>query len=208
MAQHRDAAWSVAFKYKTQTYRIDVPYTLCLRKLFSLQIWLLLISITTRDFHSSRFSIKKEKGGGIEKWKVDVDKGSRSPLPKKPISEQSLLLSRLAAVLSLPQSLSGSRRNREASFVNLTDNFTEPLAIGRTSRGTINDIVSRNITMVLENLLMNYENSQLPTHGKGELLLWIECVIWYSKSYKYSCSNLTFIHFPWWDINKLKEFVK
>ncbi|KAH0955354.1 hypothetical protein HN011_004832 [Eciton burchellii] len=36
----------------------------------------------------------------------------------------------------------------------------------RVSRVTINDIVSRNITMVLENLLMNYENSQLPTHGK------------------------------------------
>ncbi|XP_069679067.1 gamma-aminobutyric acid receptor subunit alpha-6-like isoform X2 [Periplaneta americana] len=28
-----------------------------------------------------------------------------------------------------------------------------------------NDIVSRNITMVLENLLKNYESSQLPTHG-------------------------------------------
>ncbi|XP_076298956.1 gamma-aminobutyric acid receptor subunit alpha-6 isoform X2 [Lasioglossum baleicum] len=36
-----------------------------------------------------------------------------------------------------------------------------------TSRGTMNDIVSKNITMVLENLLMNYENNQLPTHGKG-----------------------------------------
>ncbi|NP_001071290.1 cys-loop ligand-gated ion channel subunit 8916 [Apis mellifera] len=35
------------------------------------------------------------------------------------------------------------------------------------TRGTVNDIVSRNITMVLENLLMNYENNQLPTHGKG-----------------------------------------
>ncbi|EFN80573.1 Gamma-aminobutyric acid receptor subunit alpha-6 [Harpegnathos saltator] len=41
------------------------------------------------------------------------------------------------------------------------------LAIGRVPRATVNDIVSRNITMVLENLLMNYENSQLPTHGKG-----------------------------------------
>ncbi|EZA47794.1 Gamma-aminobutyric acid receptor subunit alpha-4 [Ooceraea biroi] len=42
------------------------------------------------------------------------------------------------------------------------------LAIGgRMPRATINDVVSRNITMVLENLLMNYENSQLPTHGKG-----------------------------------------
>lgn len=36
------------------------------------------------------------------------------------------------------------------------------------TRGTVNDIVSRNITMVLENLLMNYENNQLPTHGKGK----------------------------------------
>ncbi|XP_024874547.1 gamma-aminobutyric acid receptor alpha-like isoform X1 [Temnothorax curvispinosus] len=34
-------------------------------------------------------------------------------------------------------------------------------------RATMNDIVSKNITMVLENLLMNYENNQLPTHGKG-----------------------------------------
>ncbi|KAL0106943.1 hypothetical protein PUN28_015454 [Cardiocondyla obscurior] len=34
-------------------------------------------------------------------------------------------------------------------------------------RATVNDVVSKNITMVLENLLMNYENSQLPTHGKG-----------------------------------------
>lgn len=28
--------------------------------------------------------------------------------------------------------------------------------------------VSRNISMVLENLLQSYENSQLPTHGQGE----------------------------------------
>lgn len=27
--------------------------------------------------------------------------------------------------------------------------------------------VSHNISMVLENLLMSYENSQLPTHGQG-----------------------------------------
>lgn len=31
--------------------------------------------------------------------------------------------------------------------------------------------VSRNISMVLENLLMSYENSQLPTHAEGSLLL-------------------------------------
>lgn len=34
---------------------------------------------------------------------------------------------------------------------------------------SINDAVSKNITVVLENLLKNYEKSQLPTHGKGEL---------------------------------------
>lgn len=35
---------------------------------------------------------------------------------------------------------------------------------------SINDAVSKNITMVLENLLKNYENSQLPTHGKGYII--------------------------------------
>jgi hypothetical protein len=32
---------------------------------------------------------------------------------------------------------------------------------------SLSDVVSRNITMVLENLLKNYESSQLPTHGRG-----------------------------------------
>ncbi|CAK1551684.1 unnamed protein product [Leptosia nina] len=32
---------------------------------------------------------------------------------------------------------------------------------------SINDAVSKNITVVLENLLKNYEKSQLPTHGQG-----------------------------------------
>lgn len=36
-----------------------------------------------------------------------------------------------------------------------------------TKRSPLNDILSKNITMLLENLLKNYENSQLPTHGKG-----------------------------------------
>ncbi|XP_043471462.1 gamma-aminobutyric acid receptor alpha-like isoform X2 [Leptopilina heterotoma] len=44
---------------------------------------------------------------------------------------------------------------------------TEMSKSTRIARGFVNDIVSRNITMVLENLLMNYENSQLPTHGQG-----------------------------------------
>ncbi|XP_059060236.1 gamma-aminobutyric acid receptor alpha-like [Achroia grisella] len=37
----------------------------------------------------------------------------------------------------------------------------------RNNKRSINDVVSKNITLVLENLLKNYENSQLPTHGKG-----------------------------------------
>lgn len=46
---------------------------------------------------------------------------------------------------------------------------SESLTIGnKMPRATMNDIVSKNITMVLENLLMNYENNQLPTHGKGK----------------------------------------
>lgn len=36
---------------------------------------------------------------------------------------------------------------------------------------SINDAVSKNITLVLENLLKNYENSQLPTHGKGKAFI-------------------------------------
>ncbi|XP_025833300.1 gamma-aminobutyric acid receptor subunit alpha-6 [Agrilus planipennis] len=35
-----------------------------------------------------------------------------------------------------------------------------------SKRSILNDAVSRNITLVLENLLKNYESSQLPTHGK------------------------------------------
>lgn len=36
------------------------------------------------------------------------------------------------------------------------------------TRSPVNDMVSKNITLVLENLLKDYENSQLPTHGKGK----------------------------------------
>ena len=88
-------------------------------------------------------------------------------------------------MIFLPLSLC---RNRHSSL-NLTAEVTSaigrggPLAIrgtssgisssnGRIARGTAKDVVSRNITMVLENLLMNYENSQLPTHGKGYLQIY------------------------------------
>ncbi|XP_076624059.1 gamma-aminobutyric acid receptor subunit alpha-2 isoform X2 [Colletes latitarsis] len=45
--------------------------------------------------------------------------------------------------------------------------LSKTLSKSELNRGTVNDMVSKNITMVLENLLMNYENNQLPTHGKG-----------------------------------------
>lgn len=37
-----------------------------------------------------------------------------------------------------------------------------------------NDWLSKNISMVLEQLLMHYENSYLPTHGQGNCRYWIE----------------------------------
>lgn len=41
-------------------------------------------------------------------------------------------------------------------------------ALGKSRKyRTANDAVSRNISILLENLLKRYENSQLPTHGKG-----------------------------------------
>lgn len=35
-------------------------------------------------------------------------------------------------------------------------------------KAPLNDVVSKNITQVLENLLKDYESSQLPSHGKGK----------------------------------------
>lgn len=52
-----------------------------------------------------------------------------------------------------------------SSFVN--DTYGESESNVWKSKRSINDAVSKNITLVLENLLKNYENSQLPTHGKG-----------------------------------------
>ncbi|XP_011501321.1 PREDICTED: gamma-aminobutyric acid receptor alpha-like [Ceratosolen solmsi marchali] len=67
------------------------------------------------------------------------------------------------ATLFMPLSLCSNR----SAVLNLAASGASSSAIGKVARINVNDIVSRNITMVLENLLMNYENSQLPTHGKG-----------------------------------------
>jgi len=50
--------------------------------------------------------------------------------------------------------------------------------------------ISKNISMVLENLMAHYENSQLPTHGQG----WSGCKIFI---FIFSCcdSMTSFVHF-------------
>ncbi|KAJ8675811.1 hypothetical protein QAD02_011597, partial [Eretmocerus hayati] len=77
---------------------------------------------------------------------------------------------RLAAIL-VPLGQCGNRSGvaLEPILVPVALDRSSSGAVGksRNARGALNDVVSRNITMVLENLLMNYENSQLPTHGKG-----------------------------------------
>lgn len=47
----------------------------------------------------------------------------------------------------------------------------------RSSSSADRKQVSRNISLVLENLLMSYENSQLPTHGEGLLLCFLKKII-------------------------------
>lgn len=50
------------------------------------------------------------------------------------------------------------------------DNETSDFLRNRSSiqkRTPADDLLSKNISMVLEELLMRYENSHLPTHGQG-----------------------------------------
>lgn len=56
-----------------------------------------------------------------------------------------------------------------SNYVNSSYDNLDATYMWKTKR-SINDAVSKNITLVLENLLKNYENSQLPTHGKGKSL--------------------------------------
>jgi hypothetical protein len=55
-----------------------------------------------------------------------------------------------------------------SNYINDTYDAFDASAWKTNNKRSINDAVSKNITSVLENLLKNYENSQLPTHGKGE----------------------------------------
>ncbi|KAJ0179240.1 hypothetical protein K1T71_004952 [Dendrolimus kikuchii] len=54
-----------------------------------------------------------------------------------------------------------------SNYVNVSYDELDTTYIWKQNKRSINDAVSKNITSVLENLLKNYENSQLPTHGKG-----------------------------------------
>ncbi|RVE46166.1 hypothetical protein evm_009170 [Chilo suppressalis] len=54
-----------------------------------------------------------------------------------------------------------------SNYINDTYDALDGEVWKKNNKRSINDAVSKNITSVLENLLKNYENSQLPTHGKG-----------------------------------------
>ncbi|PZC75662.1 hypothetical protein B5X24_HaOG205769 [Helicoverpa armigera] len=54
-----------------------------------------------------------------------------------------------------------------SNYINGTYDEVDAFTLKQNAKRSINDAVSKNITLVLENLLKNYENSQLPTHGKG-----------------------------------------
>ncbi|KAJ8724922.1 hypothetical protein PYW07_015880 [Mythimna separata] len=54
-----------------------------------------------------------------------------------------------------------------SNYVNGSYDEVNAFTLKQNAKRSINDAVSKNITSVLENLLKNYENSQLPTHGKG-----------------------------------------
>ncbi|CAB3256647.1 unnamed protein product [Arctia plantaginis] len=54
-----------------------------------------------------------------------------------------------------------------SNYINVTYDEVDAYTFKQNIKRSINDAVSKNITLVLENLLKNYENSQLPTHGKG-----------------------------------------
>lgn len=56
-----------------------------------------------------------------------------------------------------------------SNYINASYDAVDGYTFKQTYKRSINDAVSKNITSVLENLLKNYENSQLPTHGKGIL---------------------------------------
>ncbi|XP_050296274.1 gamma-aminobutyric acid receptor alpha-like isoform X2 [Anthonomus grandis grandis] len=60
-----------------------------------------------------------------------------------------------------------NRRNVSLTLINYSLSTNETQLRPARNTGN-NDMVSKNITIILENLLKNYESSQLPSHGKGQ----------------------------------------
>ncbi|KAJ8949687.1 hypothetical protein NQ314_008149, partial [Rhamnusium bicolor] len=80
-----------------------------------------------------------------------------------------LCLSKIASRhgVSLDQNLLGQNTSLKSVVVGFSPSIKEAIRSNiRMPRSPVNDVVSKNITLVLENLLKNYESSQLPTHGK------------------------------------------
>uniref|UniRef100_A0A182FK43 Uncharacterized protein n=3 Tax=Anopheles albimanus TaxID=7167 RepID=A0A182FK43_ANOAL len=70
----------------------------------------------------------------------------------------------------------GGQRSIDVTETNRPVEASEPvsgglplLPVDRRSkrRSAVDDVLSKNITLILENLLKRYENSQMPTHGQG-----------------------------------------
>lgn len=66
-----------------------------------------------------------------------------------------------------PSSSQGNNNNKMHAWANLTKSmyFKDKIAIQK--RAPVHDMLSKNISFLLENLLKRYENSHLPTHGQG-----------------------------------------
>uniref|UniRef100_A0A182N0V1 Uncharacterized protein n=1 Tax=Anopheles dirus TaxID=7168 RepID=A0A182N0V1_9DIPT len=61
----------------------------------------------------------------------------------------------------------GAVRHRQPRSFNGTDVEPEARTDRFKRRSAVDDMLSKNITIILENLLKRYENSQIPTHGQG-----------------------------------------
>lgn len=71
--------------------------------------------------------------------------------------------------IGLEQNLLSHNLSLKHIVVGYSGSRPESVYKNRTLRSPLNDVVSKNITLVLENLLKNYESSQLPNHGRGNV---------------------------------------
>lgn len=55
--------------------------------------------------------------------------------------------------------------DKRHAWINLTQSIKDKFT--KQKRAPVHDMLSKNISFLLENLLKRYENSHLPTHGQG-----------------------------------------